>query len=170
MRKKQPVFAIFDNMNEAIDAIHSMKWTRHDIDQLSIVAKDWRTQIQSEKYQSTGDKVKTGSLEIVWDDLHIHTLKTARFFRRGVAGLLLAGPLSRWALETITSDGTDDGLYALGIGLEDMGVCEDDINECKADIRDGKILVLIPAKKTISIELGDKPNTKRRISDMAKYC
>ncbi len=169
MSKKQPIFATFDNMDEAINAIQSMKWTGQDVDQLSIVGKDWRTQIRAEKHQPKGDMLEIGSTEVAWDDLHIHTLKTAHFYCQDAAGVVLAGPLSRWALEMIVSDGNDEGLNALEAGLKDMGVLDEDIKECKADVRDGKILVVIPVKKPVSIERGDKPNTKIRISDMAKY-
>jgi len=169
MSKKLPIYATFDSMEEAVDAIQSMKWTGQDVDQLSIAGKDWRTQIQTENHESKGDTIEIGSFAMAWDDRHIHNMKTARFYCKDVGGIVLAGPLSRWALEVITSGENDDGLNALGAGLADMGLSNEEIKNCKADVRDGKILIVIPAKKHLSRERGDKINTKIRISDMAKY-
>jgi len=169
MSTTTPIFEIFDSMEEAIDAIQNVRWSGRDVDQLSIAGKDWQTQIQLEKHESKGDTVEIGSFEMMWDGRNIHKMQTARFYCKDVGGVVLAGPLSRWAFDVIASDGNDDGLNALGAGLADMGVSDEDIKNCKASIREGNILVVIPAKKQVSGEHSDKTNTTIRISDMAKY-
>ena len=169
MSTKTPILDTFDTMEEAIDAIQMVKWTGRDVDQLSIAGKDWMTQLRTEKNKQKGDMVEIGSYYLPFSDQNIHRMQTARFYCQDVGGVVLAGPLSNWVLGVITSSENDDGLNALGVGLADLGLSDDEILACKTAVRDGKILVVIPAKKQISTEHGDKLNTKIRISDMAKY-
>ena len=169
MSTTTPILETFDSMEEAIDTIQHVKWSGRNVDQLSIAGKDWQIQIQLEKHESKGDTVQIGSFEMTLNGSNIHKMQTARFYCKDVGGVVLAGPLSNWAFDVITSSGNDDGLNALGAGLADMGISDEDIRICKASVREGKILVVIPAKKQVSREQGDKINTKIRISDMAKY-
>jgi len=169
MSATKPIFEIFERLDQAIDAINDMKWTGQNMNQLSIAGKDWLVTVASERNRLQGNRVEISSYFTPWNEFEVQRMKTARFNCENIGAVVLAGPLSYWAVKGIGSDGNDDGLIALGVGLADMGFSNEEIHEIQRAIRAGRILVMIPTKKVAGKQNSDSWNTRIRISNMAKY-
>ena len=169
MSEKAPIFETFVTLEKAFDAIKHLKWSGEDIDQMSFAGRDWQESARSAENEHKGNVVKVGFMEVPWSGPEHHRMRTAHFYCRDVGVIILAGPLSEWALKDITLDGNDDGLNALGDGLTEIGLSAEEVKDCKAAVREGKILVVIPEHEHVARARKDNPESRIRISDMAKY-
>ena len=170
MDNKQLILESFTNMDEALNSIQQLKWTGRDISGLSIAIRDRGTHLKTVKNPSKGDMIEIGSLDIPISGIKPLKLNKALFFSQEIGGVMLAGPLSEWALNDFMANDNPGGLRALRSGLIDLGADAEEIEYCISAVKRGKVLIVIPDPAISASEKNEgKQDSTIRISDMAKY-
>jgi len=140
---KNAIVAIFETHVEAEDAIRELQKAGFDMQQLSIVGKDYQTEEEVVGYYTTGDRMKAwGKSGAFWGSLWGLLFGSAFFVIPGLGPLLVAGPLVGWIIGALEGAAIVGGLSALGAGLYSIGIPEDSIIEYETQIKAGKFVVI----------------------------
>lgn len=138
------IVALYDTHDQAEQAIRDLERSGFDLQNLSIVGKDYQTEEEVVGYYSTGDRMKAwGKTGAFWGGLWGLLFGSAFFLIPGIGPLLAAGPLVGWIVGALEGAVVVGGLSALGAGLYSIGIPEDSILEYETHIRAGKFVVIV---------------------------
>lgn len=141
--EKSAVVAIYDTHEEAEEAVRGLERSGFDMQNLSIVGKDYQTEEEVVGYYNTGDRMKKwGKTGAFWGGLWGMLFGSAFFFIPGIGPLLAAGPLVGWIIGALEGAVVVGGLSALGAGLYGLGIPTDSIIEYETQIKAGKYVVI----------------------------
>ncbi len=141
--EKSAVVAIYDTHEEAEEAVRELERSGFDMQNLSIVGKDYQTEEEVVGYYNTGDRMKKwGKTGAFWGGLWGMLFGSAFFFIPGIGPLLAAGPLVGWIIGALEGAVVVGGLSALGAGLYGLGIPTDSIIEYETQIKAGKYVVI----------------------------
>ncbi len=141
--EKNAIVAIYETHLEAEDAIRELQKAGFDMQQLSIVGKDYQTEEEVVGYYTTGDRMKAwGKSGAFWGGLWGLLFGSAFFMIPGLGPLLVAGPLVGWIIGALEGAVVVGGLSALGAGLYSIGIPADSVIEYETQIKAGKFVVI----------------------------
>jgi uncharacterized membrane protein len=140
---KSTVVAAYDSHDKAEEAVHELEKSGFDMQALSIVGKDFRTEEDVVGYYNTGDRMKAwGKTGAFWGGLWGLLFGSAFFFVPGIGPLFVAGPLVGWIVGALEGAVVFGSLSALGAGLYSIGIPKDSVIEYEAQVRAGRFLVI----------------------------
>lgn len=136
------VVGVFDNGDEAVQAIEGLKAQGYDRDAISVVARD-RDDID-DIHDETGTKTEEGlatgaATGGVLGGLAGFLAGVGALAIPGVGPILAAGPIAA----TLTGAAVGAGAGGLTGALIGMGIPEDEADRYERDVKSGKILVLV---------------------------
>ncbi len=141
--EKNAVIALYDTHEAAEDAVRKLQKSGFDMQKLSIVGKDYKTEENVVGYYNTGDRMKVwGKTGAFWGGLWGLLFGSAFFIIPGVGPLFAAGPLVGWIIGALEGAVVIGGLSALGAGLFSIGIPKDSIIEYETQIKAGKFIVI----------------------------
>jgi uncharacterized membrane protein len=144
MSDKNTAVAMFDQHEQAEEAVKELQHAGFDMKKLSIVSKAYQTQENVVGYYTTGDRVKYwGANGAFWGGIWGLLFGSAMFVVPGVGPLLVAGSLVAafvGALETAVVVG---GFSALGAALYGIGIPKQSILQYETSIKAGKFMLVV---------------------------
>ena len=136
------IVGVYDNGDQAVQAIEDLKAQGYDRDAISVVARD-RDDID-DIHEETGTKTEEGlatgaATGGVLGGLAGFLAGVGALAIPGVGPILAAGPIAA----TLTGAAVGAGAGGLAGALIGMGIPEDEANRYESDVKAGKILVLV---------------------------
>jgi len=143
MTQTNAVVAVFDTHTEAEEAIKELQTAGFNMQQLSIVGKDYHTEEQVVGYYNAGDRMKYwGKLGAFWGGVWGFLVGAAFFAIPGVGPVLVAGPLVAWIVGALEGAVVVGGLSAVGAGLFSIGIPKNSVLEMETALKADKFLVV----------------------------
>ena len=169
---KSAVVAIYDTHSDAETAVRELQKAGFDMQQLSIVGKDYQTEEHVAGYYTTGDRMKAwGKTGAFWGGLWALLFGSAFFVIPGIGPLLAAGPVVAWIVAALEGALVVGGLSALGAGLYSIGIPKDSILEYETHIKMGKYLVIAHGSEIeASKAKGALASTKHQVVEEHSCC
>jgi len=136
--------AIYDTHEDAEAAVRTLHAAGFDMQELSIVGRDYRTEEQVVGFYNKGDRVKVwGSTGALWGGLWGLLLGTAFFAVPGIGPLIVGGPLAAAIISGLETAVVVGGLSAIGAALYSIGIPKDSILQYETALRADKYLVVV---------------------------
>lgn len=143
MAGQNAIIAIYKTHTDAEAAVKELQQSGFNMQQLSIVGKDYHTEEHVVGYYNTGDRMKYwGGLGAFWGGLWGFLFGSAFFFIPGIGPLVVAGPLVSWIVGALEGAVVMGGLSALGAGLYSIGIPRDSILKYEAALKSDHFLVI----------------------------
>lgn len=137
------VLATYDTNIEAENAVRELQKSGFDMQNLSIVGKDYQTEESVVGYYTTGDRMKSwGKTGAFWGGVWGLLFGSAFFLIPGVGPLLAAGPVVAWIIGALEGAVVVGGLGVVGGALASIGIPEDSVLEYEKQVKMGKYLVI----------------------------
>ncbi len=135
--------ALYDNHDQAEQAVSKLQKSGFNMKQLSIVGKDYHTEENVVGYYNLGDRMmQWGSTGSFWGGIWGLFLGSAFFFIPGVGQLLIAGPFVSALVGALEGAVALGSISALGAALVSFGIPEDSVVEYETEIKAGKFMLL----------------------------
>jgi len=143
MPEKDVVVAVYNHHENAEDAVQELQRAGFDMNQLSIVGKDYHTEENVVGYYNAGDRMKYwGKLGAFWGGVWGLLFGAAFFVVPGVGPVLVAGPLVAWIVGALEGAVVVGGLSAIGAGLYSIGIPKDSIIRYEVALRASNFLLI----------------------------
>ncbi len=143
MSKNNIAVAVYGTHTEAESAIKALQHSGFDMQNLSIVGRNYHTDEHVVGYYNMGDRMKIwGKTGAFWGGVWGWLFGSAFFFIPGVGPLLFAGPIVGWVVGALEGAVIVGGLSALGAGLASMGIPKDSIIRYETALKADKFVVL----------------------------
>jgi uncharacterized membrane protein len=143
MADQNAVVAIYNTHTEAEDAVRELQRSGFDMQQVSIVGKDYHTEDHVVGYYTTGDRMKAwGRMGAFWGGLWGLLFGAAFFAIPGIGPVVIAGPLVSWIVGALEGAVVVGGLSALGAGLAGIGIPRDGILKYESALKADKFLLI----------------------------
>ncbi len=141
---KNVTVGVFETHELAETAIKELQRSHFDMQQLSIIGKDYNTEEQVVGYYNTGDRVKFwGKLGAFWGGLFGLLFGSAFLVIPGIGQVLVFGPLVGWIIAALESALVTGGLSAFGAALFSVGIPNDSIVKYEKAVKANKFLVIV---------------------------
>ena len=141
---KNVTVGVFETHEQAETAIKELQRSHFDMQQLSIIGKDYNTEEQVVGYYNTGDRVKFwGKLGAFWGGLFGLLFGSAFLVIPGIGQVLVFGPLVGWIIAARESALVTGGLSAFGAALFSVGIPNDSIVKYEKAVKANKFLVIV---------------------------
>ena len=135
--------ALYDTHEQAEHAVKQLQDHGYDMQQLSIVARDYHSEENVVGYYNTGDRMKKwGGNGAFWGSIWGMFMGSAFVLIPGVGPLLLAGPLVGMLVGALEGAVVVGGVSALGAALASLGIPDNSIVEYETEIKVGKYMLL----------------------------
>ena len=143
MDQTNAVIAVFDTHTKAEEAITELQKSGFNMQQLSIIGKDYHTEEQVIGYYNTGDRMKYwGKMGAFWGGLWGWLMGAAFFAIPGIGPVLVAGPIITWIVGALEGAAVFGGLSAVGAGLYSFGIPKDTVLKMETALKSDKFLVM----------------------------
>ena len=143
MHDKQATVAVYDTHTQAEKAIKKLQQEGLDMQQLSIVGKDYHTEEHVVGYYNAGDRIKFwGSEGAFWGGMWGLLFGSAFFFIPGIGPLVVAGPLVTWIVGALEGAVLLGGVSAIGAGLYSLGIPENSILRYETALKNDKFVLI----------------------------
>jgi uncharacterized membrane protein len=144
MSNKNSVIAMFDQHNQAEEAIKQLQEAGIDMKELSIVGKDYHTDEHVVGYYTTGDRMmKWGKYGAFWGGIWGLLFGSAFFMIPGIGPVVMAGPMVAWIVAALEGAAVVGGLTALGAGLASIGIPKNSILQYETSLKAGKFMLVV---------------------------
>lgn len=144
MKKENAMVAIYNNHEEAEQAIKKLQKNGYDMKNLSIVGKDYHTDENVVGFYNMGDRMtQWGANGAFWGSIWGMLLGSAFFIIPGVGPLVIAGSFVSVLVGALEGAVILGGVSALGAALYSLGIPEDSIVEYETEIKAGKFMLLV---------------------------
>jgi uncharacterized membrane protein len=144
MPDKNSAIAMFDQHQQAEDAVKQLQQAGFDMKKLSIVSKAYQTEENVVGYYTTGERVKYwGANGAFWGGIWGLLFGSAFFFVPGVGPLFVAGSLVGAIVGALETAAVVGGLSALGAALYSIGIPRKSILQYETSIKAGKYLLVV---------------------------
>ena len=135
--------ALYDTHEQAEQAVKQLQHHGYDMQQLSIVGRDYHSEENVVGYYNMGDRMlKWGGNGAFWGSIWGMLFGSAFILIPGVGPLLLAGPLVGMLVGALEGAVVVGGVSALGAALASLGIPDDTIVEYETEIKVGKYMLL----------------------------
>lgn len=144
MKKENAMVAIYNNHEEAEEAIKKLQKNGYDMKNLSIVGKDYHTDENVVGFYNMGDRMtQWGANGAFWGSIWGMLLGSAFFIIPGVGPLVIAGSFVSVLVGALEGAVILGGVSALGAALYSLGIPKDSIVEYETEIKAGKFMLLV---------------------------
>ncbi len=143
MAENTAVVRVVNSHAEAIATIEELQRRGFDIDTVSIVGKDYKSEPQGVPAPNVYDRMQDWQkLSALWGNLWGLLSRSAFFFIPGIGPVIICGPLTGWIIQARNDSGMVDGLSALGAGLFSIGIPKNSITEYERSLQSDKFIVI----------------------------
>lgn len=143
MADQHSAVAIYNTHTAAEAAVKHLQTAGIDMEHLSIVGKDRRTEGHVVGYYNTGDRLKYwGKLGAFWGGVWGLLLGAAFFWVPGLGPILVGGPLVASILGTLEGAAVCGGLTAVGAALHGMGIPRNSVISYESALKANKCLLI----------------------------
>jgi len=143
MNKNESVIAVYPTHTDAEAAIKELQQAGFNMQNLSIVGKEYHTEEHVVGYYNAGDRMKYwGGHGAFWGGFWGLLFGSAFFYVPGIGPLLMAGPIVASIVASLESAVAVGGLSALGAGLYSLGIPKDTVLKYEMAIKSNKFLVI----------------------------
>lgn len=137
------VFALYDSHREAEQAIRDLQAAGCDMQNLSVIGRDYYTEQGVVGAYTSGDETKAwGTTGALWGRLWGVTTASAFFLVPGIGPLFVAGPVAGGIVAELEAAAVVGGMNAFGAALYRFGVPHASIVEYETQIRTGKFVLI----------------------------
>lgn len=137
------VVALFNLHTQAEQAVKELQKAGFDMQQLSIVGRDYHTEEHVVGYYNAGDRIKYwGKMGVFWGGIWGVLFGSAFFWIPGVGPLLVAGPLVSAIVGGLEGATIVGGVNALSAALFSIGIPKNSILAYESAIRAGKFVLI----------------------------
>ena len=144
MSTKNSVIAIFDQHTQAEEAVRHLQEAGFDMQQLSIVGKDYHMDENVLGYYTMGDRMAYwGKNGAFWGGIWGLLFGSAFFMIPGIGPLVAAGPVVAWIVAALEGAAVVGGFSALGAGLYSIGIPTKSIIQYESSIKAGKYMLVV---------------------------
>jgi len=162
MAEKTAAVRVSEPYAEAAATIKELQRSGFDMNNLSIVGKDYHTEAQVMGYRSAGDLKKVWcQLGKFWGGLSGLLFGSCFIVVPAIGPVIVFGPLVRWIVRALEGAIVGDGMSALGAGLYTIGMSKNDIMECETALKTDKFLVI--THRTADMGPRAKPSVRRPV-------
>lgn len=135
---------VFNNHQDAEDAIQLLGKSGFDVKKLSLVGKGYHTEEHPIGFYTLGDKVMTwGKTGAFWGGIWGMLLAPAVFFLPGIGLVAMAGPVASVLVGALEGALVVGGLSALGAALTRLGVPPDQVVKYETALKVDKYLLVV---------------------------
>jgi uncharacterized membrane protein len=143
MKYENSMVDLYDTHEDAEKAVKKLEKSGFDMQQLSIVGKDYHTEEAVVGYYNIGDRMKSwGGTGAFWGGIWGLLFGSAFFIIPVVGPLLVAGPFVLALLGAIEGAVIVGGAGVLGAALANIGIPNDSILEYETQIKAGKFMLI----------------------------
>ncbi|HRG46125.1 MAG TPA: hypothetical protein PLX69_06730 [Leptospiraceae bacterium] len=144
MNNNSSIVAIYSSHTEAELAIKELQQSSFNMQKLSIIGRDYRTDEHVIGYYNVGDRMKVwGKTGAFWGGLWGFIVGSGFFWIPGFGPLLVAGPLVSWIIGALEGSILMGGLSAIGAALFSLGISKDSILQYEIAIKTGKYALVV---------------------------
>ena len=144
MNNQSSAVAIYNTHTDAEAAVKQLQDAGIDMNLLSIVGKDYRTEDHVVGYYKTGDRLKYwGKLGAFWGGIWGLLGGEAFFWMPGVGAILVGGPLVSAIVGALEEATVHNGLTALGSALHTMGIPKSSVINYESALKANKVLLVV---------------------------
>ena len=135
---------LFNNHQDAENAIQLLSRSGFDVKKLSLVGKGYHTEEHPLGFYTAGDRIKTwGGTGAFWGGIWGMLLAPAVFFLPGVGLVAMAGPFVAALVGGLEGALVVGGLSALGAALTQLGVSKDQAIKYEIAIKMDKFVLMV---------------------------
>lgn len=135
---------VFDNHQDAENAVKELQKSGYDMKKLSVVGKDYHTEESVVGYYNTGDRMAVwGKFGLFWGWIWGLLFGSAFFLVPGLGPVMVAGPLVAWIIGALESAVVVGGLSALGGALASIGIPEDSVIRYETALKVDKFILMV---------------------------
>ena len=143
MNHNHVMTALYDTHEQAEQAVKQLQHHGYDMQQLSIVGRDYHSEENVVGYYNMGDRMrKWGGNGAFWGSMWGMLMGSAFILIPGVGPLLLAGPLVGMLVGALEGAVVVGGVSALGAALASLGIPNNSVLEYETEIKVGKYMLL----------------------------
>ena len=143
MSENNATVTIYDPHAEPEATIKELQRSGFDINRLSIVGKDYRTEKCVIGYDNADGRMKVWcQFGDFWGGLSGLLLGSAFYFIPGIGPVIVFGPLVSWIVSALKSAVIAGELSALGAGLHSIGVLKNNIMEYENALKSDRFIVI----------------------------
>ena len=136
--------AIFDQHNQAEEAVKQLEKGGFDMKTLSIVGKGYHTEENVVGYYNAGDRMLYwGKQGAFWGGFWSLLFGTGFFMIPGIGPMLVAGPLVVSIIAALEGALVFGAVSALAGALASIGIPNNSVVQYEASVRAGKFLMLV---------------------------
>jgi hypothetical protein len=144
MSDKNSTVALFNNHQDAENAVKELQKSGYDMKKLSLIGKDYHTEENVVGYYNTGDRMATwGKFGLFWGWVWGILFGSAFFLIPGIGPVMVGGPLVSWILGALETAVITGGLTALGGALASIGIPEDSIVRYETALKADKFVLIV---------------------------
>jgi hypothetical protein len=143
MEDTNAVIAVYSSHSAAEDAVKALQRAGFDMQNLSVVGKDYHSDEHVVGYYNAGDRMKYwGKWGAFWGGFWGLLFGAAFFWVPAIGPVLVGGPLAAWIVAGLENAVVVGGLSAIGAGLYSIGIPKDSIVTYETAIKAGEFLVV----------------------------
>jgi uncharacterized membrane protein len=144
MSDTNSVVAVYTSHDQAEKAVRELQKDGFDMQKLSIIGKDYRTEEHVIGYYTTSDRMSYwGKMGAFWGGFWGLLFGTGFFWIPGIGPLLVAGPIVAWIVAALEGAVVVGGISALGAGLYSIGIPKHSIVQYETEVKNGKLLLVV---------------------------
>ena len=139
-----PVVAVYDSHEDAEQAVAKLSAASFDIQQVSIIGKDYHTEEKVVGYYTTGDRMKSwGGLGAFWGGIWGLLFGAGVFLIPGIGPVLIGGPFLAALVGALESAVVVGGVSALAAGLVSQGIPKQSAIKYEEQIKADKFVLVV---------------------------
>ena len=143
MFPENALVAVYHDQSGALAAVRRLRESGFDMKAVSIAGRDEHNEVQVVGYCLAGDRMQYwGPLRGFWTSIWEMLSGWAFLSLPGIGPVLIAGPMSRWAMAALDNAEIFGGLSALAAALHSVGIPRDAILAHEAAVKGGQYLVI----------------------------
>lgn len=144
LTKHNSAVGVFNNHQDAENAVRELQKSGYDMKKLSVVGKDYHTEENVIGYYNTGDRIASwGKFGLFWGGIWGLLFGSAFFLIPGIGPVMIGGPLVSWILGVLESAVITGGLTALGGALVSIGIPSDSIIRYETALKANKFILIV---------------------------
>ena len=143
MNHNHVITVLYDTHEQAEQAVKQLQHHGYDMQQLSIVGRDYHAEENVVGYYNMGDRMrKWGGNGAFWGSIWGMLMGSAFILIPGVGPLLMTGPLVGMLMGALEGAVVVGGVSALGAALASLGIPDNSVLEYETEIKVGKYMLL----------------------------
>jgi hypothetical protein len=143
-QKHNSAVGIFNNHQDAENAVKELQKSGYDMKKLSVVGKDYHSEENVIGYYNTGDRIATwGKFGLFWGWIWGVLFGSAFLFIPGIGPIMVGGPLVSWIIGALGTAAVVGGLSALGGALASIGIPEDSVLKYETALKADKFILIV---------------------------